>query len=50
MEAATATDTQSKAAPPPRLRETYENEIVGRLTERFGYSSAMQVPSRTREI
>ena len=34
MEAATVTD--ARAAPPPRLRETYENELVGKLTERFG--------------
>ena len=39
-----ATQTPSQAAPPPRLRETYDNEIAGRLTEKFGYSSAMQVP------
>ena len=39
-----ATQTPSQAAPPPRLRETYDNEIVGRLTEKFGYSSGMQVP------
>jgi large subunit ribosomal protein L5 len=46
MEAATteAEAPQSQAAPPPRLRETYENEIVGQLTKKFGYSSAMQVP------
>jgi large subunit ribosomal protein L5 len=45
MEAATQTETpQRQAAPPPRLRELYENEIAGRLTERFGYSSPMQVP------
>ncbi len=43
MEAATVTDTQ-RAAPPPRLRETYENELVGKLTERFGYTSPMEVP------
>ena len=43
MEAATQTEA-GKAAPPPRLRETYESEIVGRLTEKFGYSSPMQVP------
>jgi large subunit ribosomal protein L5 len=43
MEAATATDT-NKAAPPPRLRETYENELVEMLTKKFGYSSRMQVP------
>ena len=39
-----ATQTPSQAAPPPRLRETYDNEIAGRLTEKFGYSSEMQVP------
>ena len=43
MEAATVTDAQ-RAAPPPRLRETYENELVGKLTERFGYTSPMEVP------
>jgi large subunit ribosomal protein L5 len=42
MEAATT--TQSQAAPPPRLRERYEQEIVPALTRKFGYSSAMQVP------
>jgi large subunit ribosomal protein L5 len=40
---ATAT-AQSQAAPPPRLRERYEQEIVPELTRKFGYSSAMQVP------
>jgi large subunit ribosomal protein L5 len=40
---ATVTEAQ-QAAPPPRLRELYENEIVERLTSRFGYSSRMQVP------
>jgi large subunit ribosomal protein L5 len=44
MEAATATDAQ-KAAPPPRLRELYESELVSALTSKFGYSSRMQVPS-----
>jgi large subunit ribosomal protein L5 len=43
MEAATVPDAQ-KAAPPPRLRETYEKDIVGVLTEKFGYSSRMEVP------
>ncbi len=42
MEAATA--DPNKAAPPPRLRETYENELVPALTEKFGYTSPMQVP------
>jgi large subunit ribosomal protein L5 len=46
MEAATETETQSKqAAPPPRLRERYNAEIVDALTKRFGYSSRMQVPT-----
>jgi large subunit ribosomal protein L5 len=43
MEAATIPDAK-KAAPPPRLRETYESELVGKLTEKFGYSSRMEVP------
>jgi large subunit ribosomal protein L5 len=42
MEAATT--SQSQAAPPPRLRERYEQEVVPALTQKFGYSSAMQVP------
>jgi large subunit ribosomal protein L5 len=43
MEAATVTEAQ-RAAPPPRLRETYENELVAKLTQRFGYTSPMEVP------
>jgi large subunit ribosomal protein L5 len=43
MEAATAEPT-TKAAPPPRLRELYENELMASLTKRFGYSSPMAVP------
>jgi large subunit ribosomal protein L5 len=42
MEAATA--TQSQVAPPPRLRERYENEVLPALIERFGYSTPMQAP------
>jgi len=41
VEAATATQ---QAAPPPRLRERYEQEVAPALVERFGYSSSMQVP------
>jgi large subunit ribosomal protein L5 len=49
MEATAAEETEvketaSQAAPPPRLRELYENELAGKLTERFGYSSPMQIP------
>jgi len=41
MESATA---PAQTAPPPRLRERYEQEILPQLTERFGYSSPMQAP------
>jgi large subunit ribosomal protein L5 len=42
MEAATA--TRSQAAPPPRLRERYERDVLPALTRKFGYSTPMQVP------
>ena len=51
MEASTATEetenetaAPQQAAPPPRLRERYEAEIVDALTKKFGYTSRMQVP------
>jgi large subunit ribosomal protein L5 len=44
VEAATTEATRSEAAPPPRLRELYENELAGNLTKRFGYTSPMQIP------
>jgi large subunit ribosomal protein L5 len=44
---ATVTDAQ-RAAPPPRLRELYTNEVRQALTSKFGYSSAMQVPTLTK--
>ena len=40
-----ATEQAKQAAPPPRLRETYEQELKPALTERFGYSSPMAVPT-----
>jgi large subunit ribosomal protein L5 len=40
-----ATDQQKQAAPPPRLRELYEQEVKPELTKRFGYSSPMAVPT-----
>ena len=40
-----ATAQQSKAAPPPRLREKYDQEIRPALIERFGYSSPMAAPT-----
>jgi large subunit ribosomal protein L5 len=42
MEATVA--TQSQAAPPPRLRERYEQDVLPALTRRFGYSTPMQAP------
>ena len=43
MEASTVAPT-SQAAPPPRLREKYESEILPALTKRFGYTTPMEVP------
>jgi large subunit ribosomal protein L5 len=43
MEASTVEPT-TQAAPPPRLREKYENEVMPALTRRFGYKTPMQVP------
>jgi large subunit ribosomal protein L5 len=40
---ATVTEAQ-RAAPPPRLRELYQSDVVPNLTSRFGYSNPMQVP------
>jgi large subunit ribosomal protein L5 len=40
---ATATP-QAQAAPPPRLRERYEQEVLPALTRKFGYSTPMQAP------
>jgi large subunit ribosomal protein L5 len=36
--------TQAQTAPPPRLRERYQQEILPALVEKFGYSSPMEVP------
>ena len=44
MEAA-ATEQQTQAAPPPRLRELYESEVRPALVQRFGYSTPMAVPT-----
>jgi large subunit ribosomal protein L5 len=44
---ATATET-TQAAPPPRLRERYEQEILPALTEKFGYSTPMEAPRLTK--
>ncbi len=39
-----ATETPQQAAPPPRLRETYESEVLPALIKRFGYSTPMAAP------
>jgi large subunit ribosomal protein L5 len=39
-----ATATQAQAAPPPRLRERYEQDVLPALTSKFGYSTRMQAP------
>ncbi len=41
MEAATEA---RQAAPPPRLRERFESDVVERLTARFGYRNPMEIP------
>jgi large subunit ribosomal protein L5 len=43
MEAGTVTPV-SQAAPPPRLREKYENDVLPALTKKFGYSTPMDAP------
>jgi large subunit ribosomal protein L5 len=43
METATVPESQ-QAAPPPRLRERYQNEVTPALRTRFGYSNPMEVP------
>ena len=40
-----ATEQQKQTAPPPRLRDTYAQEVKPALIERFGYSSPMAVPT-----
>jgi large subunit ribosomal protein L5 len=40
-----ATEQQKQAAPPPRLRERYEQEVKPELVRRFGYSTPMAVPT-----
>jgi large subunit ribosomal protein L5 len=42
---ATVTEQRQQAAPPPRLRELYDNEVKPTLIRRFGYSSPMAVPT-----
>ena len=45
MEAATEEkNVQAQAAPPPRLRDRYLQEVLPELTKKFGYSSPMAAP------
>jgi large subunit ribosomal protein L5 len=37
-------ETTSQAAPPPRLREKYEQDVLPALVKRFGYSTPMEAP------
>jgi large subunit ribosomal protein L5 len=39
-----ATAAPAQTAPPPRLRERYEQEVLPALTGKFGYTSPMQAP------
>jgi large subunit ribosomal protein L5 len=39
-----AADTPTQAAPPPRLRERYEQDVKPALIAKFGYSTPMQAP------
>ena len=42
MESSTATTEQ--AIPPPRLRDTYNQEVLPKLMEKFGYTTPMRAP------
>jgi large subunit ribosomal protein L5 len=44
------TEQQKQAAPPPRLREAYEQELRGALIERFGYSTPMRAPTLSKIV
>jgi large subunit ribosomal protein L5 len=40
-----ATEQQKQAAPPPRMRERYEQEVKPALIRRFGYPTPMAAPT-----
>src|SRR6266536_5227436 len=48
--AAPAGGRPAEAAPPPRLRERYRNEIAPALREEFGYANVMQVPGLSKIV
>jgi large subunit ribosomal protein L5 len=43
-----ATATQAKAAPPPRLRERYQQEVLPALIKKFKYTTPMQAPTLSK--
>jgi large subunit ribosomal protein L5 len=43
-----ATATQAQAAPPPRLRERYQQEVLPALVKKFKYTTPMQAPTLTK--
>jgi large subunit ribosomal protein L5 len=43
-----ATATQAQAAPPPRLRERYRQEVLPKLIRKFNYSTPMQAPTLSK--
>ena len=46
----TVTETAREAAPAPRLKSRYREEIVPALREQFGYPNIMQVPRLTKIV
>jgi len=42
--------TPSTAAPAPRLKQRYRDEISAQLREQFGYSNVMQIPGLTKVV
>jgi large subunit ribosomal protein L5 len=46
----TAPETDSQAAPPPRLKERYRSEIAPALREEFSYRNVMQVPGLSKIV
>ena len=44
------TETTTQAAPMPRMKTRYREEILPALREQFGYANVMQVPSLTKIV
>jgi large subunit ribosomal protein L5 len=42
--------TQTQARPMPRLKQKYREQIVGDLTEQFGFGNRMQVPGVVKVV